>query len=142
MNNLFNVNPAVRTADEWRKILFELVLSLSLFLNLEFEATSWFVNDDQPGYANSSNSVDIKAIVHSGLGIQVCGVLCLDINFGEAVWASCDLLMFTLGGKRLLGEHKKDLIVVTYDDRGWNNWGWAVDGNFEWESYIDNSRWI
>ncbi|OKH52705.1 hypothetical protein NIES2101_13790 [Calothrix sp. HK-06] len=142
LSNLFDVNPELRTASEWRHILSELVVSLSSFIGLDFEPVSWYVQDDKPGYSNSSNSVDIKAQVHTGLALQVCGVLCLDINFGEAVWASCDLLLFTASGHRLTSSHRKDLITLTYfDEQGWQNRGWTSDANYEWKSHTDNQRW-
>lgn len=140
MNQLFDPNPGLRTADEWRGILSKLVTSLSSFLGLEFEATSWFVHDDRTGDLSSSNSVDIKANIPVSLSLQMYGVLCLTINFDEAVWVSCDLLLFA-SGHRLLGSQGMDLIEVTYDERGWTNRGWIIDANYEWEAYSDNSRW-
>lgn len=144
LSNLFDVNPELRTALEWRHILSELVVSLSSFMGLDFEPVSWYVKDDKAGDLNSSNSVNIKAQVHVGLALQVCGVLCLDINFldinfGEAVWASCDLLLFIASGHRLTSSHRKDLITLTYfDEQGWQNQGWTSDANYEWESHTDN----
>jgi hypothetical protein len=139
MRGLFDCNPVTRTADEWRALLGDLIDSLSVHLGRLCRPTSWFVHDDRPGYTNACNCVDFRAIINEALALEACGVVGVTVNFGEAAWASCDLLVFA-SGRRVKGPEGMDLVAVTYDDAGWSG-GWVVDSNGEWVSHTDDARW-
>ncbi len=140
MNSLFDTNPGLRSSDEWRDLLTQLVSSLSTYLGVQFHPTSWFVHDDLAGYASSCNCVDITAMLHQDLGLLVNGVICITVNFGEAVWVSCDVLLFG-ARQRLRGPHGTDFIALAYTDSGWSSSGWVVDDTGEWKSDDDDARW-
>jgi hypothetical protein len=116
MSGLLDFNPALRTADEWRGLLAGLVESLSAHVGRPFQATSWFIHDDRPGYASSCNCVDIRAMLIGPLALEACGVICVTVNFGEAAWARYDLLLFA-SGCRIKGPRGMDLIALNYDNR-------------------------
>jgi hypothetical protein len=152
MSTLFDPNPGLRTEAEWRALLGGLVESLSQYTGIEFVPTSWFTADDTPGYASSSNCVNIRGTINRAMALDACGVVCVSINFGEAVWAFCDLLLFSAGQRiygpvlsehRLYGPTHGDLIVFDFTENGWRNQGWTCDANKEWESYTtdEDERW-
>jgi hypothetical protein len=139
MSGLLDCNPALRTADDWRALLDGLLESLSAHVGRPFRATSWFVHDDRPGYASSCNCADIRATINETLSLEACGVVCVTVNFGEAAWACCDLLLFA-SGRRIRGPKGVDLVALSYDGEGWVG-GWTVDANGEWEAHSEDDRW-
>jgi hypothetical protein len=140
MQKLLEITPALRTADEWRHLLGEVVDSLSSFLGVAFKSTSWFVHDDIPGYASSCNCVDVWATLSEGLSVHACGVVCLTLNFGEGAWLICDLILYA-SRRRLKGPPGMDLIRLSYNEQGWVNHGWGADEYGEWEAHTDPARW-
>jgi hypothetical protein len=141
MHSLLEASPPLRTADEWRRLLSDLVTSLSSFLGLRFQPTSWFVHDDVPGHASCCNCVDVWGALSEGLSVQVGGVICVTVNFGEAAWGTCDLLLFA-GGRRLCGPEGADLIRLSYNQRGWVIHGWCADDYGEWQAHNEAARWV
>ncbi len=139
MSGLLDCNPALRTADEWHALLSGLIDSLSVHLGRVCRPTSWFIHDDRPGYASASNCVDFQVILNEALSLKACGVACVTVNFGEAAWAGCNLLLFA-SGQRILGPKGMDLVALRYDDARWSG-GWVIDENGEWESHTDDDRW-
>jgi hypothetical protein len=140
MENLLDANPPLRSADQWNSILSALVASLSSSLGVAFQPSSWFVRDDIPGYASASNCVDVWATLSERLAVQICGVICVQVNFGEAVWVICDLLLFA-NGHRLRGPKSMDVIRLAYTGQGWVLHGWGADDYGEWEGHTDAARW-
>jgi hypothetical protein len=141
VKRLFDPNPGLRSKVEWRRILSGLVETLSVFSRVEFEPTSWLIRDDDPaGNACICNCVNIRGSVNAALQLDACGVVCITINLGEAVWASCDLLLFA-SGRRVCGPDKADLVFLSYGEVGWVSKGWMVDENGEWESHITDAWW-
>jgi hypothetical protein len=140
VRGLFDPNPSLRTEADWRQLLAGLVESLSAFTGIRFEPTSWFVRNDLPGYASSCNCVDVRGSLGSALRIDACGVVCITVNFGEAVWASCNLLLFA-DGCRVLGVDGLDLIFLPYGEDGWTSQGWVGDEYGEWKSHTTDARW-
>ena len=139
MSGFLDCNPALRTADEWRSILASLIESLSAHVGQPFRSTSWFVHDDRLASASSCNCVDIRATLSGPLALEVCGVVCITVNFGETAWACCDLLLFA-SGRRFTGPKGMDLIALGYDNERWVG-GWAVDEHGEWRGHTDDDRW-
>jgi hypothetical protein len=139
MSGLLDSNPALRTAEEWKALLASLVESLSAHVGRAFRATSWFVHDDRPGYASSCNCVDIRATVNEALALEACGVVCIMVNFQEAAWACCDLLLFA-ACRRIAGPQGMDWVALSYENGRWVG-GWVVDANGEWQSHVDDARW-
>lgn len=137
MQGLFDTNPELRSEDEWRRLLTKLLDSLSQYSGVRFEATSWYTYDDTPGYASSGNCVNIRGAINSALTLDCCGVLCITINFGEAVCVSCDLLLFSSG--RRINDH--EVIVLSYREDGWVTHGWTSDETGEWEAHTTDARW-
>jgi hypothetical protein len=121
-------------------LLGELVASLSTFLGVQFEPTSWFIHDDQPGHASACNCVDVRGIVSPAFQLYACGVICISINFGEAAWVNCDLLLFA-GGSRVRGLQGHDLLVLPYSETGWSEAQWVSDETGEWQSHVNEARW-
>ena|ERR1022692_2104101 len=115
MQELFDSNADLRSEAEWRRLLSTLVDSLSQFTGVQFQATSWFTQDDKPGYASSCNTANIRGEINSSLPIDGCGVVSICINFKEAVWVSCRLLLFSVG-QRIGGE---ELMSLSYTEEGW-----------------------
>lgn len=140
MPNLFDPNPGHRTEADWRDLLSELVSSLSQFSGIKFVPTSWYTRDDEPGHASSSNCVNIRGVVNATLRLEACGVVCISINFGEAVWASADLLLFS-GGQRLIVPGGLEVVAMVYRLEGWSSHGWVTDAYGEWESHDTDARW-
>ena len=139
MHRAFDPNPGHRTESEWRQLLTELLNSLCAFTEIKFAPISWFI-EDQSGYASAGGCIDIRGTVNSVLHIEACGVLSASVNFGEAAWVLCDLLLFT-DGKRLLGPNQCDLVSLRYTAEGWVNHGWVGDEYHEWESHTSDIRW-
>ena len=140
MRGLLDPNPTRRSEAEWRQLLSGLVASLSAFTGIRFEPTSWFVGDDRPGHACASNCVNVRGVVNPALRLDACGVICVTVNFGEAAWASCDLLLFA-AGRRVRGPGGLDIAFLPYSENGWVSRGWVVDENGEWESHTTSVRW-
>jgi hypothetical protein len=140
VRGLFDQNHDLRTEAEWRELLGDLVVSLSAFCGIDFRPTSWFTHDDRPGYASSSNCVNIRGVVNPSLRLEACGVVCISINFGEDVWASADLLLFS-DGRRVSGPDGLDLMLLVYRDDGWISPGWTADDSGEWKSHDTDERW-
>ena len=139
MRGVFDPNPGHRTVAEWRRLLGELVGSLCTYTGIQFTPTSWFV-EDQTGYASANGCVDIRGEVSSALRLSACGVVSVSVNFGEAAWASCNLLLFS-DGRRLLGPKRCELVSIAYTPEGWSSQGWVGDVYGEWESYETDARW-
>jgi hypothetical protein len=137
---LLDPNPGFRSEAEWRQLLGGLVKSLSAFTGIAFEPTSWFVSDDRPGHACASNCVDVRGVVNPALRLDACGVVCVTVNFGEAAWASCDLLLF-VAGRRVRGPAGLDFVFLPYTEAGWSSKGRVVDATGEWESHTTDARW-
>ena len=140
MRGLLDPNPGFRGEAEWRRLLGGLVESLSAFAGVRFEPTSWFVGDDQPGHASTCNCVNVRGLVNIALRLEACGVVCVTVNFGEAAWASCDLLLFA-DGWRARGPSGLDFVLLAYSEAGWSSRGWVLDDTGEWESHITDARW-
>ncbi|MDI1431767.1 hypothetical protein [Polyangium sorediatum] len=140
MQNLLDPNPRLRSEAEWRALLGGLVESLSAFTGLRFEPTSWFVSDDQPGHACASNCVNVCGVVSPALRLEVCGVVCVTVNFGESARASCDLLLF-VDGQRIRGPGALDFVFLPYGEAGWSSRGWVQDETGEWEATTTDARW-
>jgi hypothetical protein len=137
--DLLDPNPGLRTEAEWRELLGGLVTSLSRFCGIEFTPTSWYTGDDKPGYASSCNCVNVRGVVNAALRLEACGVVCISVNFGEAAWASADVLLFS-GGERVLGP-RGSLVLLVYEPTGWVSRGWVIDDYGEWESHATDARW-
>lgn len=140
VRGLLNPNPGPRSEAEWRRLLGGLVESLSAFTGIRLEPTSWVVEDDVPGYACACNCVNVRGVVNPVLRLDACGVLCITVNFGEAAWASCDLLLFA-EGKRVRGPDQMDFVYLPYRESGWSCQGWMVDDTGEWESHSTDDWW-
>lgn len=140
MRGLLDPNPRPRSGAEWRQLLGGLVESLSGFTGIRFEPTSWFVGDDRPGYACACNCVDVRGVINPALRLEACGVVCVTVNFGDAAWAACDLLLF-VGGRRVCGPGGLGLVFLPYGEEGWSSQGWVIDENGEWESHTTDARW-
>lgn len=140
MTDLFDPNPNLRSATEWRSHLSDLVVSLSKHTNINFNPTSWWIHDDCEGDLSSCNCVDIYGVVNTALQLEAYGVVCISVNFGEAVWASADILLFG-NGHRIRGSNELDLVLYIYQPNGWISKGWILDENYEWESYLTADRW-
>lgn len=139
MSTLLDPNPPRRSAAEWRPLLAALVESLSTHVGVAFRETSSFIRDDQPGHASACNCIDIRGTISAAMGLDACGVVCVTVNFGEAAWAGCELLMFA-AGRRLTGPAGTDVVSLGYDGKRWAG-GWWADENGEWESHTDDARW-
>lgn len=137
---MLDPNPSLRSEAEWRLVLIGMVDALSAFSGIKFEPTSWSVGDDRPGFASACNCVNVRGSVNSALRLDACGVVCVTVNFGEAAWASCDLLLFA-SGQRVRGPEQADLVYLSYGDVGWVSKGWMVDENEEWASHITDEWW-
>ncbi len=140
MRSLFDPNPGHRTEADWRELLAGLVGSLSQFTGVRFAPTSWYTGDDQPGHRMSSNCVNARGGVNPALRLEACGVVCITINFGEAAWASADVLLFA-SGRRVLGPGGLGLVSLVYHPAGWVSQGWVADEYGEWESHQTDARW-
>lgn len=140
MIGLLDPNAGYRSEAEWRRLLSDLIASLSAFSGIQFEPTSWFVRDDQPGYASACNCVDVRGVVSPVFRLDACGVVCVTINFGEAAWVTCNLLLFSCGSRVRVSEGG-DLMVLPYTNAGWSDPEWAPDLTGEWESHTSNMRW-
>lgn len=140
MKRVLDVNPGLRSEAEWREILAGLVESLSAFTGVRLAATSWLVEGDWPGHASACNCVNVRGTLHPALRLDVCGAVCVTVNFGEAAWASCDLLLFA-GGRRVRGREGADIHFLSYVDTGWTSHGWVADDNGEWESHSTDEWW-
>lgn len=140
MHGLLDPNPGPRSEAEWRLLLVGLVESLSAFTGIRFEATSWFVRDDTAGHASASNCVDVRGVVNAALRLTACGVVCVTVNFGEAAWASCDLLLFA-DGRRVPGPDGRTFLFLSYGEAGWSNQGWVGDDTGEWGPHDTPMRW-
>jgi hypothetical protein len=122
MSQLLDPNPGFRSEADWRQLLRALVESLSLFTGIRFKPTSWLVRDDVPVYASVCNCVDVRGVVNPAFRLDACGVVCITVNVGEAVWASCDLLVFA-SGQRVRGSDGEDFVCLSYSDEGWSSLG-------------------
>ena len=141
MRDLFDIDPGPRTEAEWRGLLGGLVASLSAFAGVEFAVTSWFVGDDRPDAAMASNCVRVRGVVNAALGIEACAVVCVTVNFGEAAWASADVLLFS-GGRRVPGPGGADApLLLEYGPAGWVSRGWVAGELGEWGQYETDARW-
>src|SRR5262249_6513689 len=107
---------------------------------IRFEPTSWFVRDDRPGFACACNCVNVRGAINPALRLDACGVVCVTVNFGEAAWASCDLLLFS-GGRRVHGPDGLAFVFLPFREAGWSSRGWVVDDTGEWESHPTDARW-
>ena len=114
--------------------------SLSASTGVELQPTSWVVEDDQPGFACACNCVNVRGSVDAALQLGACGVVCVTVNFGEAAWASSDLLLFA-AGQRVRGPDGADFVHLSYSDGGWVNHGWVTDDHEEWESHTTDEWW-
>ena len=139
MQAAFDPNPGHRTETEWQCLLHRLVEELSAYAAVPFMPTSNFV-DDTPGHASASGCVDVRGTVSAALRLDVCGVVCVSVNFGEAAWASCNLLLFS-GGRRVFGPDGLGLVSLAYTPEGWSSRGWVADDYGEWESHDTDARW-
>lgn len=137
---LLDPNPGHRSTTEWQQELTDLVDALSAFTGIGFRPTSWVVEDDRPGFACACNCVDVRGAVNAALQLEVCGVICVTVNFGEEAWASSDLLLFA-AGRRVRGPGGTDLLHFSYTSEGWVCRGWMIDDNSEWESHTTDERW-
>lgn len=137
---ILDPNPRLRSAAEWRQILSELVDALSSRTGIDLQPTSWRVEDDRPGFASASSSVDVRGTINPALRLDACGVVCVTVNFGEAAWVSCDLLFF-YAGRRVRGPEGGDFVYVPYSEVGWGDGRWMVDENGEWESHTTDEWW-
>lgn len=140
VSDLFDINPQARTQEQWRELLVDLVSSLSSFTGYRFTPVSWGVQDDQPGHAFACNCVDVVGSINEVIDLQACGVICITVNFGEAVWASCDLLLFS-NNQRIKGKEGMDVLLFRCEPEGWVYHGWVKDEYGEWEAHLDTSRW-
>jgi hypothetical protein len=140
MSHPLDPNPGLRSAADWRRLLIQLVESLSVFTKIRFEPTSWFVRDDLPGYASSCNCVDVRGVVNPVFRLDACGVVCITVNFGEAAWASCDLLLIA-NGQRVCGPDAAGYLFLSYSKDGWLSPTWMCDDTGEWESHTTDARW-
>ena len=140
MSNLFNTDPLMRTQEQWRALLIDLVTSFSSFIGYRFIPVSWFVEDDQPSHASTCNCVDDIGSIDDLIDLQACGTICISINYGEAVWVICDLLLFSKN-QRIKGKKGMEVLTFRYGPEGWVYHGWVNDEYGEWEAHIDNSRW-
>ncbi|APR81065.1 Hypothetical protein A7982_06412 [Minicystis rosea] len=134
------LDPNLRSAVEWQQALGVLIDALSTSTGIAFQPTSWLVEDDQPGFSCACNCVNLRGTINPALQLDACGVLCVTINFGEAAWASCDLLLFA-AGRRVRGPDGADIIHFSYRDVGWVDNGWIADDNQEWESHTTDEWW-
>jgi hypothetical protein len=66
--------------------------------------------------------------------------VCVTVNFGEAAWASSDLLLFS-AGQRVRGPEGADLAHLSFDGIGWITHGWVADDHEEWESHATDEWW-
>ena len=140
MRGLLDPNPPLRSEAEWRQLLGGLVESLVAFTGIRFEPTSWFVGDDRPGHSCASNCVNVRGAVNPALRLDACGVVCVTVSFGEAAWASCDLLLFA-GGRRVQAPGGLDIVFLSFSEGGWASQGWVADEHGEWESHTTDARW-
>jgi hypothetical protein len=140
MRHLLDPSPRLRSEHEWRRLLGGLVESLSASTGIRFEPTSWFVRDDPPGHASVCNCVDVRSVVNVALGLDACGVVCVTVNFGEAAWVTCDLLLFA-GGNRVRGPDGLDYAFCSCSEDGWSSPRWVLDDTGEWESHTTDERW-
>jgi hypothetical protein len=88
----------------------------------------------------SCNCVNIRGVVNSALRLEACGVVCITVNFGEAVWASADVLLYS-SGKRVFGPDRKEIVSLLYRPNGWVSQGWMNGECGEWEDYPTDARW-
>lgn len=139
-SDVFDTNPGDRTESEWRAILTDLIASLSQFLGIDFLPTSWFAFDDTPGAASGGSCVNVRGVSNAPLQLAMCGVVCINVNFGEAAWAGADLLLFN-GGRRQLGPNGSDLLALEYTANGWSSRGWVEDEYGEWKMHDTDDRW-
>ena len=140
MCGLFDAGTRSRTEAEWRDLLTNLVESLSAYTKIHFTPTSWFASDDKPDSASACNCVDVQGVVNESLALTACGVVCVTVNFDEAVWVSCDLLLFS-GDQRTRPSAGRDVILLKFGEAGWTSLGWTTDFNGEWESHATAARW-
>jgi hypothetical protein len=140
VQRLLDPNAGLRTAVQWRQLLSGLVESLSTFTCVELRPTSWVVSDDRTGYASACNCVNVRGTVNSALRLDACGTVCVTVNFGEEVWASCDLLLFA-AGQRVRGPAGLDIVFLSFGTDGWDSKGWVMDENGEWEAHTTDDWW-
>jgi len=137
---ILDPNPGLRSVRQWQELLGGLVASLSACIGIDLTPTSWVVRDDEPDHACACNCVNVRGVVHAALRLEVCGAVCVTVNFGEAAWASCDLLLFA-AGQRARGPGGLDIVFLQFSAAGWAGEGWVVDENGEWESHTTDEGW-
>jgi hypothetical protein len=139
----FDSTKNIRSREQWSVVLNELRNELSQYIGCSLTYTSEYIEEQNLSHASFEASIDVVVNINEATKIQYGGVICLAINYDEIVYINAYFLPF-IEGKRLFSENnEKDILVINYvEEDGWCNPEWLIDGNDEWESYLDMDRWL
>lgn len=139
----FDCSRNLKNPEQWLANLATLRQELAEFLECPLITTSSFVENQYLDCASYEVSLDIIAEVNNSTKLQYGGVICLLINYDEAVYIDAFFLPFVNQRRLFSYENKLDVLSVNYSiDGGWNNSRWDIDENWEWESYLNMDRWL
>ncbi|WP_148215687.1 hypothetical protein [Acaryochloris marina] len=140
---LFDCSRNLKNPEQWRATLATLRQELSEFLECPLVTTSSFIENQHLDCASYEVSLDVIAQVNNSTNLQYGGVICLLINYDEAVYIDAFFLPFVHQRRIFSYENKLDVLSVNYAiDDGWNNPRWDIDAYGEWESYLNMDRWL
>ncbi len=141
MSYIFDNKYVLRSRDEWKKFLDNLLQELSDHLGLELNKCSYFVEEQSEGDTCYGCHIDFRATLSEELNLELCGILCFTVNWGERAHAGAFLLYYQ-EGERLCP--KADDEYVAYMPRELSGWGRAsleLGEAGEWSSYTTMKRW-
>ena len=139
---IFDTSRRKRSRDEWRDLLEKLRLELADFLRCELAPTDETLDEQDLTSASFQAGLDVLATVNEAADLHFGGVICLTLNYEEAVYVRAFFLPFA-GGTRLVTQNQSsDVLTLTYSpEQGWGKLSWQHDSFGEWESYTDMARW-
>ena len=139
-HSLFSPAKQKRTQADWLVLLTKLKNELAIFLQMEIDIVGVFIPEQDLEYASYGVALDIIVKKDISKNEEYGGVICISMNYEEAVWIDAFLLEFH--NKKRAEEHLGEVLSINFDQtKGWNDMRWQMDEYGEWVSYKDMSRW-
>jgi hypothetical protein len=138
---IFDVNPPLRTKEEWASILNYLVDKLMDYLGTNIKVTKYSISQQNTEDASFNISADVIAKINVLSKIDLCGVLSYCLNVNEVVQIECTLLMYANEKRFFSFDKQNDIFNLSFNEDEWFSRGWIEDEYEEWADYIDEEDW-
>ncbi|VAW82355.1 hypothetical protein MNBD_GAMMA12-958 [hydrothermal vent metagenome] len=135
MNNIYDAKFTIKEKREWEKILDDFLNELSNHLGMNLEKRSYFIEEQVEGEASFGCHVDFRGTISTSLQLELCGILCLGINWNERAHVGTYLLYYHEGIRLAPNADDESVSYIPRENDGWGYAHMEVGEGGEWSNY-------